>query len=433
MSRPAISIEDLGKQYRIGLKKAAYSTLRESIVGALASPVRRFRELSGHSANPTGADTFWALRHVSFDVQPGEVVGIVGRNGAGKSTLLKMLSRITDPTEGMIRLRGRVGSLLEVGTGFHPELTGRENIYLNASILGMRKTEIDRKFDEIVEFSGISRFLDTQVKHYSSGMQVRLGFAVAAHLDPEILIVDEVLAVGDAEFQRRCMGKMQQIASDEGRTILFVSHNMGAIRSLCTRGIYLDQGQLVRTGPINELVEEYLGKLVGMAQQALANRTDRSGLGKIRLRDFYLATPDGKPVDSVFTGSPYWLTFTYESNKPLRNPVFQCAVYTQSGDVLSHFSSDSAAQPVTVLPASGSVRCYVERLPLAPGAYRINTAIYDAEGMQDHLVGAIFLDVAWGDYYQHGRAYELRHNTCVVDCQWHLSDESSAVGSELAQ
>src|SRR5256714_11108201 len=231
--QPAIRVDSLSKLYRVGARQHGYKTLRETIVDTCTAPWRRIRQsfVPRTEANETGVrlvgENFWALKDVSFEVQPGEVVGIIGRNGAGKSTLLKILSRITEPTSGRVELRGRVGSLLEVGTGFHPELTGRENIYMNGSILGMSRREIARKFDEIVAFAEVERFLDTSVKRYSSGMYVRLAFAVAAHLDPEILVVDEVLAVGDAEFQKKCLGKMDEVAHEKGRTVLFVSHNMG--------------------------------------------------------------------------------------------------------------------------------------------------------------------------------------------------------------
>src|SRR5688500_10977932 len=246
----AITVTDLGKQYRLGAQQAAYATLRETLMGAVRSPLRAFRR----SEEPR----FWAVRGVGFEVAQGEAVGIIGRNGAGKSTLLKMLSRITEPTEGRIVLHGRVGSLLEVGTGFHPELSGRENIFLNGAILGMARAEIVRKFDEIVAFAEVEKFIDTPVKHYSSGMYLRLAFAVAAHLEPEILIVDEVLAVGDAEFQKKCLGKMDDASKKEGRTVLFVSHNMGAVNSLCSRAILLSEGSILEQGDVSPVVQLYL-------------------------------------------------------------------------------------------------------------------------------------------------------------------------------
>lgn len=251
----AIQVEHLSKRYGLGAKQQAYKTLRESITNTLIYPIRQFRHRSVETGS--GVETFWALNDVSFEVKQGEALGIIGRNGAGKSTLLKVLSSITEPTKGRISLNGRVGALLEVGTGFHPELTGRENVYLNGAILGMTRAEIVVKFDEIVDFAEIERFIDTPVKHYSSGMALRLGFAVAAHLEPEILIVDEVLAVGDASFQRKCMGKMTEVAG-KGRTVLFVSHNMAVIHKLCTRTIWLQAGKVIGDGDTPDIIRQYL-------------------------------------------------------------------------------------------------------------------------------------------------------------------------------
>jgi lipopolysaccharide transport system ATP-binding protein len=260
MSELAIRATNLGKQYRIGAAPQQYNTLRDTIVGAIRAPIRRIRQgLMPISIDPDGDknNIIWALRDISFDVKQGQVLGVIGRNGAGKSTLLKILSRVTEPTSGEVEIRGRVGSLLEVGTGFHPELTGRENTYLNGAILGMRRREIDQKFDEIVSFSGVEKFIDTPVKRYSSGMYLRLAFAVAAHLEPEILVVDEVLAVGDAEFQRKCLGKMSDVA-EEGRTVLFVSHNMSAILRLTDESIVLDRGQIIMRGETVKAVDYYM-------------------------------------------------------------------------------------------------------------------------------------------------------------------------------
>ncbi len=249
--KPIIKVENLGKQYRLGEARKPYSTLRESLVESFSSPFKKFRKASEENQ-------FWALNDVNFEVMPGEVVGIIGRNGAGKSTLLKILSRITEPTKGRVELYGRIGSLLEVGTGFHPELTGRENIYLNGAILGMKREEIKQKFDEIVDFAEIEDFLDTPVKRYSSGMYTRLAFSVAANLEPEVLVVDEVLAVGDAQFQQKCLGKMQDVSKNEGRTILFVSHNLGSLSQICNKGILMSKGQLILQENINLVINEYL-------------------------------------------------------------------------------------------------------------------------------------------------------------------------------
>ncbi len=260
-----LRVEGLGKSYRIG-EREPYKALRDVLTDAFRAPVRIAHGIRRSKPAPT--DLIWALSDVSFDVEQGEVLGLIGRNGAGKSTLLKILSRITEPTQGQVTLRGRVGSLLEVGTGFHPELTGRENVYLNGTILGMRRAEISRRFDDIVEFSGVERFLDTPVKRYSSGMQVRLAFAVAAHLEPEILLVDEVLAVGDAEFQEKCLGKMRDVTR-EGRTVVFVSHNLAAVRALCSRALVLEQGRLVFDGSAADAVYRYLQRAGGARDSAV--------------------------------------------------------------------------------------------------------------------------------------------------------------------
>lgn len=286
---PAIKVQNLGKEYVIGSKEKGYETFREMLLSSLSAPFRRLAQSKGKSQQE---ERFWALKDVSFEIQPGEVVGIIGRNGAGKSTLLKILSRITDPTEGQIKIRGRVASLLEVGTGFHPELTGRENIYLNGAILGMSRAEIKRKFDEIVSFAEVERFLDTPVKRYSSGMYVRLAFAVAAHLEPEILVVDEVLAVGDAQFQKKCMGKMQ-VVGKEGRTVLFVSHNMTAIETLCQTVIHLNKGALIGQGLASEQLANYMDSLRDISQTVLSNALN---LGEgIQLTKFELSP---NPVES---------------------------------------------------------------------------------------------------------------------------------------
>lgn len=269
MSNYAIQVNNLGKMYRIGGQQQSYDTFREIISRAALSPFKKIRDLArGQSYAAAGLhEEVWALKDVTFDIKHGEVVGIIGRNGAGKSTLLKILSRITDPSVGYADVYGRVGALLEVGTGFHPELTGRENVYLNGAILGMSRRDIDRKFDEIVDFAGVEKFIDTPVKHYSSGMGLRLGFAVAAHLEPEILVVDEVLAVGDAEFQKKCLGKMSDVAG-EGRTVLFVSHNMAMISRLCDTAVLLEQGEVVTRGDINHVIATYasLGNRSSLAE-----------------------------------------------------------------------------------------------------------------------------------------------------------------------
>jgi lipopolysaccharide transport system ATP-binding protein len=302
MSDIAIRVTGLSKRYRIGLQKARYRTLRESITEKFSRIARRANEEKAY---------FWALKDIDFEVKKGESLGIIGRNGAGKSTLLKILSRITKPTSGRAVLNGRVGSLLEVGTGFHPELTGRENIYLNGAILGMRRTEIDRKFDEIVAFSEIEKFLDTPVKRYSSGMYVRLAFAVAAHMEPEILIVDEVLAVGDAEFQKKCLGKMGDVAS-EGRTVIFVSHNMTAVLSLCSEALLLKNGMIEISGLPHDVIDDYLEKDLKISKKLTwADSKNSPGNDLIKARSIEIISENDQEVIKVNT--PFSIKFRYQN------------------------------------------------------------------------------------------------------------------------
>jgi lipopolysaccharide transport system ATP-binding protein len=300
----AIVVESLSKQYELGQLQASYNTLRDTIANG-------FHRLRSHDFHHVPREKIWALDDVSFGVEEGEVLGIIGRNGAGKSTLLKVLTRITTPTKGRAEIRGRVGSLLEVGTGFHPELTGRENVYLNGAILGMRRREITRKFDDIVEFSGIGKFIDTPVKRYSSGMYVRLAFSVAAHLEPEILLVDEVLAVGDAEFQRRCLGRMEDYSAS-GRTVLFVSHNMQAMAQLCDRVVWFDNGRIVKDGDSTQIVAEYLQSGLGIkARQAWPDVESAPGNDVVRLVELRVIDQEGELVDAIDVRSPVGIEVTF--------------------------------------------------------------------------------------------------------------------------
>lgn len=319
MSEIAIRVVDLSKQYRIGAKREGYKTLRDTLTRALLSPFRRTRRLLGGLAYGAAEldETIWALKEVSLEIKRGEVVGIIGRNGAGKTTLLKILSRITEPTEGYAEIRGRVGSLLEVGTGFHPELTGRENIYLNGAILGMSKAEIKRKFAEIVDFAEIEKFIDTPVKYYSSGMYVRLAFAVAAHLEPEIFLVDEVLAVGDALFQKKCAGKMGGVAKS-GRTVLFVSHNMAAITRLCGQVVWLDEGQVHMIGAPDNVVAAYLATGAETeGERRWENLEQAPGNEKIRLRSVRMLNSEGIPTATVDVRHPFYVEMEYDVMEPL--------------------------------------------------------------------------------------------------------------------
>jgi lipopolysaccharide transport system ATP-binding protein len=316
MNNIAIRVSNLGKEYHIGGRQEQYRTLRDTLADALLSPVRRVgRLLRGQAGGAADLDQpFWALKDISFEVERGEVIGIIGRNGAGKSTLLKILARITEPTTGQAAIYGRVGSLLEVGTGFHAELTGRDNIYLNGAILGMRRTEIEHKFDAIVDFAEVAQFIDTPVKHYSSGMYLRLAFAVAAHLEPEILIVDEVLAVGDLAFQKKCLGKMEEVAN-EGRTVLFVSHDMTAINTLCGRAILLEGGRIATSGPTRDVVAQYLDRA-----RAPERTTARRGPASDEIRLHRVATRQGgREVGVINCREPFDIVIEHEIVKPVRN------------------------------------------------------------------------------------------------------------------
>jgi lipopolysaccharide transport system ATP-binding protein len=344
MSNIAIRVENLGKQYFIGQGKTArYETLSDRIVDIATSPFRSIRSVLQGQSSAVATDNIWALKNASFEVKHGEVIGIIGRNGAGKSTLLKVLSQITEPTEGVIDIYGRVGALLEVGTGFHPELTGRENVYLNGAILGMKRAEIKRKFDEIVDFSGIEKFIDTPVKYYSSGMQVRLAFAVAAHLEPEILIVDEVLAVGDAEFQKKCLGKMGDVTK-EGRTVLFVSHNMVAVQSLCQRSLLLNNGQIIEDGPTDQVVSQYLGSAMSVkTEQTWDDPAVAPGNEAVRLHKLCVRPEHESPDDMITMEKAFVIEIAFWNLIPDTHLNIAMPVFNEQG--IFAFGTNSIHEP----------------------------------------------------------------------------------------
>ncbi len=421
MSDSVVRVENLAKKYVIShQKRRTNATLRDAITSTASSLSRRVLTLNKSLVKPN-RDEFWALKDVSFEIKQGEVVGIIGRNGAGKSTLLKILSRITEPTKGCISIRGRVASLLEVGTGFHHELTGRENIYLNGAILGMVKAEIKKKFDEIVSFAEVEKFLDTPVKHYSSGMYVRLAFAVAAHLEPEILIVDEVLAVGDIQFQKKCLGKMGNVAK-EGRTILFVSHNMSTVEHLCARGIVLESGTLGLDGTSEEAVRFYLEKAYNLAQDLpLDQRKDRSGSGKVRAVSFRILNEQGEEEQTLQSGKNYYFEVGYSNNIgiPFNNIIVSIDLFDEKGTRVLLLRSNFTNDRITLNPGKGHILCGIKNLPLVYGLYRVALYISHADSETlDYIEDSAALVVDGGDFFGTGNPGLPNHCKFLVKAEW---------------
>jgi lipopolysaccharide transport system ATP-binding protein len=416
MGECAIRITDLGKQYQLGAREQGYATFREALISACAAPYRRLRRLSGAS-DPGGS--FWALKGVSFEVEAGETVGIIGRNGAGKSTLLKVLSQITEPTTGEVRLHGRVASLLEVGTGFHPELTGRENIYLNGSLRGMMRAEIDRKFDEIVAFAEAERFLDTPVKWYSSGMYVRLAFAVAAHLEPEILIVDEVLAVGDATFQKRCLEKMRTVARD-GRTVLVVSHQLEVIRRLCGRSVWLQQGQVNGIGPTDDILKEYLSAdrdalLPGLAVD-LSDR-QREGSGVARFARMVCTGADGGWPRS---GGALVVDLELAADADVTADSLAVTLYDRSGFKLVNADTVALCRAFRLRAGVTRLSLTIRHVYLKPGDYRVGLSLARLPStVYDHVEAAGVVTVADDDRRELG---PKATNDGVVVCDFEVEE-----------
>ncbi|BAZ17418.1 ABC transporter ATP-binding protein [Calothrix sp. NIES-4071] len=410
MANTVIKVENLAKKYVLSHRNEGhqYKTLRDAITNVSKSLSKQFfkSRASGNNKYHSPREEFWALNDISFEIKQGERVGIIGRNGAGKSTLLKILSRITEPTRGSVRIKGRVASLLEVGTGFHPELTGRENIFLNGAILGMSKAEIKQKFDEIVAFAEIEKFLDTPVKRYSSGMYVRLAFAVAAHLEPEILIIDEVLAVGDAEFQKKCLGKMEDISTKSGRTVLFVSHSMNAVEALCNRGIVLDSGKLYIDSSPQEAISTYLETTYAlMRETSLAQRTDRKGSGKVKAVSFRVLNADGQEVSSLQSGKDYYFEVGYVNNtgSPLKNVIFSFDFLDERGNTILLFRTNFTNDNLALETNTGYVRCKINNLALANGLYHFLIFISHADvEILDWLEDAAFIQVEGGDFFGTG-------------------------------
>jgi lipopolysaccharide transport system ATP-binding protein len=381
--RPAISVERLSKRYQIGAG-VTYRTFRDTFSDAVRASRRWLRSRSRPGTAGVAPKTdMWALKDVSFQVRPGEVLGVIGRNGAGKSTLLKILSRITSPTEGGVDIRGRVGSLLEVGTGFHPELSGRENVFLNGAILGMSRREVTRKFDDIVDFAEIERFLDTPVKRYSSGMYTRLAFAVASHLETDVLVVDEVLAVGDAQFQKKCLGKMSQV-SRHGRTVLFVSHNTTAIKTLCTRAVLFENGRLTADGDVDSVVDRYLtagmdyGR-TGIIPQDAPRYSDRPG--QAYFRSVRLSDLRGQPVTQLYFGQPFQVHFACDVMKEIPEGHFEVSISTQDGLHVTYSTTmDGGAGPRRLTPGRHEWTATFDGLTLLPRQYTVDVGIHHCDG-----------------------------------------------------
>lgn len=426
MTDIAIRVENLSKHYRIGGMQEPYRTLRDALTDVFVSPFRRAgRLLRGQAIGASELnESIWALEDVSFEIKQGEVIGIIGRNGAGKSTLLKILSRITEPTEGYADVYGRVGSLLEVGTGFHSELSGRENIYLNGAILGMRKAEIDKKFDEIVVFAEVEKFIDTPVKHYSTGMYLRLAFAVAAHLEPQILLIDEVLAVGDAQFQKKCLGKMGEVA-EEGRTVLFVSHNMAAIQNLCKRALLLDGGHLIIDSTASSVVDKYLNEVVSLASIPLSKRNDRQGNQCMKFTSYCLLNENDELISQAIVGKTLKIVFHYETktNKSLKNVHVGLGVNGKYNEKLFYLSTELSHQDFDEIPPEGKIICCIQKLPLQPGMYSFNLISAAGKEIADHIQEAGVIEVAAGDYFGSGKMISAKFGPFLVDHTWQVSYE----------
>lgn len=425
----SIIVENLSKQYRLG-PLSSETMLRERLVNLLKrTPLKKSTELQ----------TIWALKDISFAVREKEVVGIIGRNGAGKSTLLKVLSKITYPTLGRVRVAGRVASLLEVGTGFHEELTGRENVFLNGSILGMKKNEVEAKLDAIVDFAGVQRFIDTPIKRYSSGMRLRLGFAVAAHLDPDVLIIDEVLAVGDAGFQKKCLRAMEELRSG-GRTVLFVSHNMAAVENLCSRCLWIDNGQIRKDGDARAVIQSYMGTFVDMQQagSSLTGIESRRGSGEIRYTGIEFLSADGLPLQVVRSGDQLIIRLHFHAEQPVSYPSFGFRLTTEMGTLVTDTSTWHHDIEIPLIPpGDGHIDLEIDCLNLLPARYsfslwltgmsRVPHPAHPETGVFDSVEHCARLEVELSNVYRSGRVLDSRHGIIYFPQKWNLS----GIGKEV--
>ena len=421
----AIEFNHVSKQYRLGLvstKTLSHDLDRWWKMNILGKedPYLKIGDTNDR-ATKGESDYVWALKDIDFKVEQGDVVGIIGKNGAGKSTLLKLLSKVTGPTTGTIKARGRIGALLEVGTGFHQEMTGRENIYLNGAILGMSRQEISKKLDEIVDFSGCERYIDTPVKRYSSGMMVRLGFAVAAHLDPEILVVDEVLAVGDAEFQKKAIGKMQDVSKGEGRTVLFVSHNMTSIKNLCKTGVFLENGMIKCTGEIGKTIDQYLSHNNLIKYDNLIDRFTGKSRPLAYITNIYFRNESGDICDTIQTGTQSEIVVEYHTELQ-QNLNINLGIYNSIEEKLLHLSTEYVGENCTKYYSNGKVIFKFERLPLPEGTYRINISLWSGYQRYDWLGNSITVNVCSGDFYHSGRIPSATENKILVDYDWRVEE-----------
>jgi len=402
--QPIIEIKNLGKKYNLMHQRGGYVALRDVLTNVIKNPFRFLKSKAKQVVGLDAKEEFWALKDINFSIMPGEVIGIIGHNGACKSTLLKILSQITPPTTGEIKINGSLGSLLEVGTGFHPELTGRENIILNGAILGMSRKEIEKKFDQIIEFAGIEKFLDTPVKYYSSGMYVRLAFSVAAHLEPDILLVDEVLAVGDAKFQKKCLGKMEEVTQKEGRTILFVSHNLGAIQRLCKKTILLEQGSIKKIDDTTKVIDEYLKKTKELTSMDIASRKDRTGNQDLKIIDCYLKNEDVHKSNQAISGKKTTVVFEYKCKpgKKLSNVIIGANITNPDGITIFFIHNQMTGTDLEDISGQGKLECEIPRLSLTPGTYFINARIAENNTELDYIFNLLKIEVLPGDFFGTG-------------------------------
>jgi lipopolysaccharide transport system ATP-binding protein len=422
----AIEIDKVYKQYKLG--SVGTGTLSHDLnrwwhkIRGKEDPYEKITSNNDRSDKGSTNDYVWALQDISFDIKKGEVIGIIGKNGAGKSTMLKILSKVTSPTKGNIKVNGRIASLLEVGTGFHPELSGRENVFLNGAILGLTKNEIKRKFDEIVAFSGVDKYIDTPVKRYSSGMYVRLAFGVAAHLESEILIVDEVLAVGDAEFQKKCLGKMKDVSNNEGRTVLFVSHNMPTMQNLCTSAVFMEKGKLkIEKSDTSTIIQHYLQDGFEKAKTNIADRTDRQGEGNIRITGFYITDENGNMQNEVMGGQKIIFNIKYKCKENFTaNGLSVALSVTRNDAVLMSVFCNEYTQTLLFndIKNEGLFQCTVDNMPFMKGEYLLNFMLNRGNIIEDWIIEGSTMQVEDGDFYGTGKIIESSHRSLLINHSW---------------